>query len=324
MSSAQLKRICYVTPRSKDSPEEIQRIVSTPRAKEIGQYIQEANSLLPNSLVVSLTNAVKLQATGTEKVVAITFPDADGKFAYILDGQHRLEGFKHSDGIEFDLPVVAIHNADEALRGKIFADINSKQKAVSDVHLLSLYYQIKALPQDETPVMDVVTMLARDENSPLKGQIRMLANDKGWVKNTAMKAWLSPHRTLGGVLSKKSVAEQATIVKSYLSAIKETWPDQWGDNKAYSLTAAFGFEIMFSVFQQVKQRIDLNNGREYTPQNFVSQITPLKTATIKLPGGIDMPLDWTRKGIGSLNNTRTRALISKQLRDVLHQADEDA
>src|SRR5260221_14653718 len=79
MNSAQLKRICYVTPRSQDSPEEIQRIVSPPRAKEIGQYIQEANSLLPNSLVVSLTNDVKLQATGTDKIMPITFPDADEK-----------------------------------------------------------------------------------------------------------------------------------------------------------------------------------------------------------------------------------------------------
>jgi hypothetical protein len=81
---------------------------------------------------------------------------------------------------------------------------------------------------------------------------------------------------------------------------------------------------MFSVFQQVKHRVDLNSSREYSTKNFVSQMAPLKTATIALPGGINMPLDWTKKGIGSLNNARTRALISKQLRDVLNQADEDA
>src|SRR4029079_8201103 len=162
------------------------RIVDPKRAKAIGDYIKGNNSLLPNSIVVSLTSDVQVTDGGTEGIKVLHFPDEDGKFAYILDGQHRLEGFKYSDGVEFDLPVVAIHNADEALRGKIFADINSKQKAVSDVHLSSLYYQIKALPQDETPVMDVVTMLAKDDNSPLKAQIQMLANDKGWVKNTAM------------------------------------------------------------------------------------------------------------------------------------------
>lgn len=324
MNSAQLKKICYVTPRSQDNPEEIQRIVSLARAKEIGQYIKQANSLLPNSLVVSLTNDVHIQITGTDKVAILKFPDVHGKFAYILDGQHRLEGFKYSDGIEFDLPVVAIHKADEALRGKIFADINSKQKAVSDVHLLSLYYQIKALPQDETPVMDVITMLAKDENSPLKGKIQMLASDRGWVKNTAMKTWLSPHITSGGVLSNRTVAERATIVKEYLTAIQETWPTQWGNNRDFTLTAAMGLEIMFSLFPQVKHRVDLNNGREYTSENFTSQMMPLKTAKVELPGGIELELDWSKRGMGIVNNARTRNLISKQLKDILQRADEAA
>jgi hypothetical protein len=170
--------------------------------------------------------------------------------------------------------------------------------------------------------MDVVDMLAKDENSPLHGQIQMLANDKGWVKNTAMKTWLSPHLTSGGALANKTVAERATIIKAYLTAIKQTWPEQWSDNKSHLLTAAMGLEIMFSVFPQVKHRIDLNNAREYSIENFVAQMAPLKVAAIKLPGGIDMPLDWSKKGIGSLNNARTRALISKQLRDVLTSADD--
>jgi len=40
MNSAQLKKICYVTPRSQDDPVEIQRILSPQRAKEIGQIHQ--------------------------------------------------------------------------------------------------------------------------------------------------------------------------------------------------------------------------------------------------------------------------------------------
>ena len=136
MNSAQLKRICYVTPRSQNNPEEIQRIIVPARAKLIGEYVKQANSLLPNSLVVSLTEDVTITASGSAGTKVIHFPDDEGKFAYILDGQHRLEGFKYSDGIEFDLPVVALFNADERLRAKVFADINSKQEKVSDVHLL--------------------------------------------------------------------------------------------------------------------------------------------------------------------------------------------
>jgi DGQHR domain-containing protein len=148
-----------VTPRSHDDLDEIQRILDKKRAKEIGEYIKEANSLLPNSIVVSLTAEVFIQSSGMDGIKVIRFPNDEGKYAYILDGQHRLEGFKHSDGIEFDLPVVAIYNADDTLRGKIFADINSKQERVSDMHLLSLYYQIKELPADDSSVMDVLNQV---------------------------------------------------------------------------------------------------------------------------------------------------------------------
>jgi DGQHR domain-containing protein len=322
MNSAELKRICYVTPRSHDAPDEIQRIISPRRAKEIGEYIRQANSLLPNSVVVSLTEDVTIRDSGTAKVKVLQFPGTEGKFAYILDGQHRLEGFKHSDGIEFDLPVVAIHNADDALRGKIFADINSKQKAVSDIHLLSLYYQIKEMPADETPVMDVIIALNDDANSPVHQKIKMLEKDKGWAKNTAFKKWLSPHLNPGGSLSIKTIAERTQIIKDYLTAIKNLWPEAWGDNKDYTLTKAFGFEIMFGVFPAAKLRCDLNNGRQYTADNFKTQMEPLTTANMELPGGGTIRLDWSRK-MGVINNSKTRTLITKQMRDILARADDE-
>ncbi len=93
MNSTQLARISYVTPRSKDDPEEIQRILSVPRAKEIGEYIKQTNSLLPNAIIVSLTSEVEVYPSGTDGIRIIRFPDEGGKFAYILDGQHRLAGF---------------------------------------------------------------------------------------------------------------------------------------------------------------------------------------------------------------------------------------
>ena len=49
MSSELLARICYVTPRSHDDPDEVQRIIDPKRAKDIGEYIKSPTSLLPNS-----------------------------------------------------------------------------------------------------------------------------------------------------------------------------------------------------------------------------------------------------------------------------------
>ena len=254
---------------------------------------------------------------------ALHFPDEEGKFAYILDGQHRLAGFDHSGGVQFDLPVVAIYAADDGLRGKIFADINSKQVPVNDVQLLSLYYQIRDLSADDTPVMDVVMRLNGDGDSPLKGRIKTKDTDKkSWIKNVAMKGWLAPHLTRGGAIGTKTVAEQTTIMKAYLGAIAQLWPNAWGDVKSFNLCRPLGLEIMFGLFPQVKVRCDLNCGKQYTNENFRVQMQPLVSATINLTGEESFAVDWQRGKWGILSNSATRAIVIRQLRDILQRADE--
>lgn len=323
MNSRQLKTLCYVTPRTHDNPEEVQRILDPKRAKDIGQYIKEDTSLLPNAVVVSLTEECKISPTGADKQVVITFPDAQGKYAYVLDGQHRLAGFEHSDGIEFDLPVVALYNADEHLRGKIFADINSKQVKVSDVHLLSLYYQIRELPSEEAATMSVVERLAKDNDSPLKGKIKLMDDDKGcWVTNRHIKMCLAPHTESGGILYSKIPAAQAQIIKEFLKGVQRLWPEAWGNNTNYMLTKAMGIEIILSAFATAKHRCDLNEGRQYTAEAFERQLSPLKECLIEIPGGGKLPLNWERGQFGPFSNKAGKVLIQRQQNNYLRQADE--
>lgn len=324
MTSEELGPLTYVTPRSQDSPDEIQRILSPKRAKEIGEYIQDELSLFPNAIVLSLDDEVEIHETADDGAVTIVFPTHDGKHAYILDGQHRLSGFEHSKGVNFELPVVALHNADEALRAKIFADINSKQMQVSDVHLLGLYYQIKALPHEEAATVDVIEALAADTDSPLKDRVKRFDDQKNtWVKNVALKRWIGPHTQSGGALSAKTPSEQATIFKRYFEGIERTWPEAWGQSK-HALTKPFGLEIMCAAFRAAKGRVDLNAGRQYTAENFADQLAVLKGIEIEIPGanGLGIPLTWESGPLGALSNAAGRTLVSRQIVDCLQAADE--
>lgn len=326
MNSKDLVPLTYVTPRSQDNPDEIQRILSRKRAKEIGTFIQDELSLFPNAIVLSLDQEVEIQETADPDVVTVVFPSHDGKHAYILDGQHRLSGFEFSQGVEYELPVVALYNADEALRAKIFADINSKQMQVSDVHLLGLYYQIKALPAEEAATVDVIEALAQDADSPLKGRVKRLDDQTGtWVKNTALKRWIGPHTQSGGVLSSKTPSEQARIFKEYFLGIQATWPDAWGKQK-HALTKPFGLEVMCAAFRAAKTRVDLNAGRQYTAGNFAAQLEVLKSLEISIPGTGEeqgIPLTWESGPLGPLSNAAGRTLVSRQIVDCLQSADED-
>ena len=193
INSTLLSKIAYVTPRSEDNPDELQRVVNTARAKEIGTWLQDDNSLLPNAIVIDLKKDVEIEPTGIPDQVTITIndpddePDSDHKIAYILDGQHRVKGFEFSDGVEFDLPVVAVHNVTESIRAKLFIDINSKQVKVDERLLLDLMAGTGILESDDDRVYEVIKGLDAEPSSALHGKIQFLPEQKGkWVKNTTL------------------------------------------------------------------------------------------------------------------------------------------
>jgi DGQHR domain-containing protein len=327
MSSALLRAIRFVTPRSEENPDELQRVYSESRAKEIGAWIKEENSLLPNAVVVDFKDEVEIEPTADPDVVTITIPDPSAaenpKIAYILDGQHRVKGFEFSDGVEFDLAVIGVHNVSDSVRGKIFIDINSKQVKVDERLLLDLMAGTKSLAQDDDRVYQVIKGLDANTDSPLHGKIQFLPEQKNkWVKNTNLFKNLKPHISNGGVLYSKTTAQQIEILSSYFGAFKTVFPDQWVDSKNYVLTRNQGIELMCGVFREVKHRCDLYERQSYTRNAFVNQVRVLaeKTLGITLEGNqkISIPLDWNVAQFGRLSTRQWMAEIRKLIVNLLN------
>jgi len=303
MNSALLNKVTYVTPRSKENPDELQRVYSESRAKEIGAWLQEENSLLPNAIVVDFKNEVKIEPTSDPDIVTITFPDPDknpdGKIAYILDGQHRVKGFDHSGAVQFDLAVIAVHNISESVRGKIFIDINSKQVKVDERLLLDLKAGIKELAQDDDRVYEVIKGLDKNPESPLRGVIQFLPEEKGkWVKNTNLLKQLKPHIANGGVIFNKTTAQQIEILSAYFSAFSEVFEGEWEDSKNYILSRNQGIEIMCGIFREMKQRCDLYEGKSYSKKSFKNQISTLQGKSLEMrlknnESPLTIPMDWS-------------------------------
>ena len=110
---------------------------------------------------------------------------------------------------------------------------------------------------------------------------------------------------------------RATAFASNVSVGKRTF----AGNSA--LAGPFGLEIMFGIFPLAKNRCDLNRGRSYTKDNFLSQMEPLKDIDIVLPGAGQIALDWQRTSMAVISNTPGRNLIIRHLSDVLRAADEE-
>lgn len=327
-NSELLGKITYVTPRSKDNPDELQRVYIEARAKDIGAWLQEETSLLPNSIVVDFKDEVKIEPTSDEDVVTISFPDPDdvpdGKIAYILDGQHRVKGFDYSGSVKFDLAVVAVHNLSASVRGKVFIDINSKQVKVNEQLLLDLKAELKHLTQDDGRVYEVIQGLNEHPQSPLRDKIQFLPEERNKsVKNTNLFKHLKPHIANGGTLFRKTTAEQTEILAAYFASFREVFADAWDDSKNYILSRNQGIELMCAVFREIKHLCDLHEGGGYSKQSFKNQVSVLKGKSLEMrmkdKPPMVIPVDWSVDTFGKMSNRAWMAEIRKDLVNILTQ-----
>ncbi|MFH2064744.1 MAG: DGQHR domain-containing protein [Pseudomonadota bacterium] len=328
MKSSLLGKISYVTPRSEDNPDELQRVVNLPRAREIGKWLKEESSLLPNAVVIDLKKDVQIEDTGIPGQVTIAIPDPnkhdDCKIAYILDGQHRVRGFDYSDGIEFDLAVVAVHNMSESVRAKLFIDINSKQIKVDERLLLDLMAGTRILESDDERIYEVIKGLDSEPSSALHGKIQFLPEQKNkWLKNTAIMSLLKPHLGNGGCIYMKTTAQKIEIMNAYFNAVREVFPNEWNDQKNHLLTKSVGFEILLGIFGCIKNRCDLYEGMALNKISFTNQIAFLKDKSVLLrlkdKSTISIDLNWTSNSMGQFSNKQWSREIIKELLNMLNQ-----
>lgn len=168
-----------------------QRIKSKPRAKQIGAYIDENDSTFPNTIILSVNyrqdgqyeedEALRWHATkGTDGYSYLTIPTAS-KLASIIDGQHRLEGFKSAikkDRLNMELPCAIYINLPRPYQARIFATININQKRVDKSLAYELFgYDLNESNSDKWPPDMLGVYLARalegQNNSPFKDHIRL-------------------------------------------------------------------------------------------------------------------------------------------------------
>lgn len=224
MNTKKLLQLAYVLPKSHDNPEQIQRSLDSTKVKLIGEYVQEQNCYLPNNLVLNLDKSVKYVSKGTCSG-ELKFPSDKGNYGYVLDGQHRLQGFRHSNGTHFDLPVVAFINLPKDQAYKVFADINSLQTKVNQVLLQLLQYEIQDIGKAETMLaVSIVHDLNNDSDSPLKGKIKVYPDDKKtWIRAPSLARFLTPIVGPGGVLQGVPKSKTTKVLKNYFKALRSEY-----------------------------------------------------------------------------------------------------
>ncbi len=253
-----LLKIAYVYRRSGTKSDAYQRLINKERLESISKYFAETkNLLLPNCVIIVFDKDRQIQSKVRylkgKKV--LRFPVSYCS-AWIIDGQHRIYGFKdHPDykdwtgdehlEEEFKIPVVAFKDLPEIEQNKSFLNINYYQKRIDTVLFNDLATTIKDLKQPITwpsllvkelnrsgPWKRMIKISELDEKTPISisgfAQTKLQSVLLGYKKrNKEYKGMLfkiapfdvtKPFDEIG---NQKSFSKHVEILNRYFSAVKK-------------------------------------------------------------------------------------------------------
>ncbi len=167
-----------------------QRRLKNSRLIDIGKYIDEENSNFPNNIILSANYEEDGDYEDDENLRWRIVSGADGcssliipspaKLASIIDGQHRLYGFRTSSKPgrrEMRLPCAVFMNLPRPYQAKIFATININQKRVDKSLAYELFgFDLNESDSNKWPPDMLGVYLARvlesEQTSPFRGHVK--------------------------------------------------------------------------------------------------------------------------------------------------------
>lgn len=194
-----------------------QRSMDEKRLREIGQFINTpGETAFPNTIILAAnyqetTGLIeedeglkwKLRAGPEESVAVLEIP-TDGKLAAVIDGQHRLFGFKYATQQNLDIPLLCaiFFDLPKPYQAFLFATVNANQRPVNKSLTYELFgYNIQEERPDrwtpekfavfltrklgtdpESPFFQHITVAAENDFAPRMAEV---TRKSGWAVSTA-------------------------------------------------------------------------------------------------------------------------------------------
>lgn len=280
MDPKDLLEISYVARREMRDERYYQRILRKDRIEKIADYIED-NKPLPNSLIIAFNEdfkkLVKFDAIKKGDKVSLTewpypgisygiltFPK-DYRSCWIIDGQHRLYAFAHSEK-SYHMPIVAFHDLPTEEQCRIFLDINRFQKPVPP----DLVWDLNGMmleTEEEGIISNSVKRMNKD--GPLKYKIyipssgikakraRKLLKLSG-VCISIKRNGLASRITASGVANpfhsddhEESVKKVSDGLNEFFVCVKNKLKEDWDKGSKGFVLSNAGIAIMISLLERI-------------------------------------------------------------------------
>lgn len=273
-----LSKCSFVSTRDDDPVEGFQRTLDKKRALEIAKYIDSGLGTIPSSIILSAQKEADLKIIGKGKTVE--FNDTPKAFM-ILDGQHRVYGFSLAEST-LRIPVVIYNNLTRRDESKLFIDINSKQKGVSNELLLDIKNLAEYESDEENLLREIFDLFSTDPESAFFNKFSASARAKKKITRVTFNHSMKP---LVNLFRGKDSEEIFSILNSYFIAFNAGLKEIDCED---SILGSVVFRAVTNFFPIAASKLKDRFGADYTADNFHETLGGLfsrvKPAKFKKPG----------------------------------------
>lgn len=178
-----LLKIASVSRRGQQT-DGVQRELSEPRIKKIGEYCSDPDAIFPTPIVVSINKNANVKIDEDKHKIIVGSEDTI--IGDVIDGQHRLWGIERSSYVDsFMLPVVLMFDLTTEQKAYVFSTINSNQVKVSP----SLIYDLFDVAKERSPhktVHQIARVMNNSESSPFYNRLKMLGKKEANQDNATL------------------------------------------------------------------------------------------------------------------------------------------
>lgn len=200
--------------------------------REIQDYLERPDAVLPNAVVVAFTGGVSVEDLG-EGIAKVTIDVSEGGQGLVVDGQQRLTALGGLQRRDFQIFVSALVCRDEAELRRQFVLINNTRPLPKSL-VYELLPTVDGLPQRMENRSVAATLTARlncEDGSFLQGQIYQHTNPAGVIRDTAIQAVLMSSLNDGVmremIRSRQGERRCVRLASDFYRAVAKTFESDW-------------------------------------------------------------------------------------------------
>lgn len=228
--------------------------------REIRDYLEKPDSVLPNPIVIAFTDRVTVEDR-RNGLAQLSIDLSKGPPGMVVDGQQRLSALVEMDR-DFEVFVSVLVCRDEAELRRQFVLINNTKPLPK-----SLVYELLPTVTNLPPRLgrrsiaaDLTARLNFDHTSSLRGYIKQHTCPDGIISDTVMQKIIMESLSNGVMreLIRGPHGENRCVrlISNFFQAVKNVFPDAWYGHKPSSsrLLHGAGIQAMGDVMEVLAER----------------------------------------------------------------------